>query len=225
LAAKVVGVDVDKAQLLAPLAAKVTAATADPEDAILKADAATAGAKLDAAFTGSRLPMAGPAFIALSQTLPCLLANAWLILLHHPEEMEQVRSDAELLGKAVDELLRLAGLARVVHRQAIAETKVGNLVIESGQLVNLMLEAANHDPEQFPEPDRVNLSRRVTGHFSLGAGQHSCVGAALIRMAVGVATGVLVSNFIPAQQTEPIEWHGGSGFSWPAGVYAMRRAV
>jgi cytochrome P450 len=139
--------------------------------------------------------------------------------------MERVRSDADLLPKAVDELVRLAGLARVVHRQAIAETKVGNLVIESGQRVNLMLEAANHDPEQFPEPDRVNLSRRATGHFTLGAGEHSCVAAALIRMAVGVATGVLVNNFISAQQTEPIEWRGGSGFCWPAGVYALRRTL
>jgi cytochrome P450 len=225
LAAKVVGVDLDKARLLVPLAVKVTASTADPENAILKADAATAGAELDAALTGSRLPMAGPAFIALSQTLPCLLANAWLNLVNHPGEMERMRSDAELLGKAVDELLRLAGLARVVHRQAIGEAKIGNLVIEGGQRVNLMIEAANHDPEQFPEPDRVDLSRRATGHFALGAGEHSCVAAALIRMAVGVATGVLVNKFVPAQQAEPVAWHGGSGFCWPAGVYALRRAV
>jgi len=225
LAAKVVGVEVDKARLLAPLAAKVTASTADPEDAILKADAAIAGAELDKALAGSYLPMAGPAFVALSQTLPCLLAKAWLILLDHPEEMEQVRNDTGLLPKAVEELLRLAGLARVLNSRAIVAVKVGELAIERGQRVNLMLEVANHDPEQFPKPDRVDLSRRATGHFTLGAGEHSCVAAALIRMAMGAATGVLVNKFVPTEQAEPIQWQGGSGFRWPACVYALRRAV
>ena len=125
--------------------------------------------------------------------------------------------------KYADATLRLAGLARVVHREAIADVRLGDLTIERGQRVDLLLEAANHDPEQFAEPDRLNLSRRATGHFALGAGGHSCVAAALIRMAMGVATGVLVEGFIPGEQDDPVEWHGGSGFRWPAAVYAVRR--
>lgn len=223
LAAKVVGIGVDQARRLEPLAARVTASTAAPENVPLKADAAVAGAELDQAFVHSRLPMAGPAFIALSQTLPCLLANAWLILLNHAAEMEQVVANPELLPRAVDELLRLAGLARVVHRQAVADVKLGDISLAQGQRVDLMLEVANYDPEQFPNPERLDLTRRSAGHFALGAGDHSCVAASLIRMAMGVASGVFVENFVPAERTDPGEWLGGSGFRWPAAVYARKR--
>jgi cytochrome P450 len=225
LAARVVNIDADEAARLAPVAAKVTASTANPEDSALKAEAEAAGAELDRAFRDSTLPMTGPAFVALTQTLPCLLAKAWLVLFEYPEEMERLRGDPELLPKAVDELLRLAGLARVVHRQAISQVNVGELRIDRGQRVNLLLEVANHDPEQFAEPERLDLSRRVTGHFALGAGGHSCVAAALIRMAMGVATGVLVERFVPGEQDDPMRWRGGSGFRWPEAVYAVRRAL
>ncbi len=224
LAAKVVGIDAAAAQNLVVLAAKVTAATADPDNSALKTEAAAAGAELDRTFVDSRLPMPGPAFIALSQTLPCLLATAWTILLKQPEEMERMRSNPELMPKAVDELLRLAGLARVLHRRALADVKLGDTFVERGQRVNLMLEIANHDPEQFAHPDRLDLSRRATGHFALGTGEHLCAAAALIRMAVGVATGVFVSRFVSAGKTDSVEWLGGSGFRWPAAVYARRRS-
>ena len=223
LAARVVDIHPDKARDLIPLAARVTASTASPENALLKADAEAAGVELDKAFVNSRLPMAGPAFIALSQTLPCLLANAWMILMNHPEEMEQLRANPELPPKSVDELLRLAGLAHTVHRQAIADVTLGEIVIERGQRVKLLLEIANHDPEQFAEPDRLDLSRRAAGHFALGAGEHSCVAAALIRMAMAISTGVFVAKFAAAERTDPVEWLGGSGFRWPAAVYARRR--
>ena len=209
-------------------AARVTASTADPDNVVLKTDAASAGADLDNAFVNTRLPMAGPAFIALSQTLPCLLANAYMILLNHPEEMERIRANPELVPKAVDELLRLAGLAHTVHRQAVADVKLGEIRIASGQRVQLLLEVANHDFEQFAEPDQMDLSRRASGHFALGAGEHSCVAAALIRMAMGIAIGAFVRKFVAAEKTDPeqtgpIEWLGGSGFRWPAAVYARRR--
>lgn len=223
LAARVVGIDADKARDQIPLAVKVTASTADPDNALLKADAEAAGVELDKAFVNSPLPMAGPAFIALSQTLPCLLANAWLILLNHPEDMERVRANPELLLRAVDELLRLAGLAHTVHRQAMDDVQLGEILIQRGQRVKVLLETANHDPEQFAEPDRLDLSRRATGHFALGAGEHSCVAAALIRMAMGIATGVFVRKFTASERTGPVEWLGGSGFRWPVAVYAMRR--
>jgi cytochrome P450 len=223
LAAKVVGIEVVQARRLEPLAARVTSSTAAPENVALKADASAAGAELDQAFANSRLPMAGPAFIALSQTLPCLLANAWLILLHHPAETEQIAANPELLPRAVDELLRLAGLARVVHRQAIADVKLGETSLVQGQRVDLMLEAANYDSEQFPNPERLDLTRRAAGHFALGAGDHSCVAASLIRMAMGIATGVFVEQFVPGDRSDAVEWLGGSGFRWPAALYARKR--
>jgi len=126
-------------------------------------------------------------------------------------------------------LLRVAGLAQVLHRQAVADVKLGELGIECGQRVNLMVAVANHDPEEFPQPNRLDLSRRNSGHFAMGAGEHSCAAASLIRMATAVATRTFVDKFTPAESPDPIsadpvQWHGGSGFRWPSPVYARMRA-
>ena len=223
LAVRVTGADSANAKRLATLAAKVSAATADPDRADLKTAAGAAGEELDEALKNGTQPMAGPAFVALSQTLPCLLANAWLVLLEHPVELECLRQNMELLPRAVEELLRTAGLVRELHRQAIADVNLGNVSIKSGERVRLMVDVANHDPEQFHEGRRVNFSRRAPVHFALGAGQHSCAAAALLRTATGIATKTFVDHFRPTTQAVPIEWHGGSGFRWPAPVYAQRR--
>jgi cytochrome P450 len=225
LAVRVTGANPADGPRLAALAAQVSASTADPEDAALKGPATAGGEELDQLLRNASQPMAGAAFVALSQTVPCLLANAWLILLNRPCDLERVRTNPEILPRAVEELLRVAGLARILHRQAVADVKIGDLTIRSGQRVRLMLEVANHDPALFPDPHGLDLSRRGSCHFALGVGQHSCAAAALIRMAIGVATKVFVRNFAPTNLPGPVQWHGGSGFRWPAPVYAQRRSL
>lgn len=224
-ALRVTGAAPAEAQRLSALAAKVTAGTARPEDGELKNTAAAAGEELDRALAASPPPMAGATFVALSQTLPCLLANGWLLLVDHPRELEKLRSDAKLLPRAVEEILRLGGLAQVLHRRAIADVMVGDLKIQRGQRVDLMVQVANQDKSQFPAGSFLDFdsSPRHGSHFALGAGHHSCAAAALIRMAVGVATKVFVQFFEPYADADPVEWRGGSGFRWPAKVYAQRR--
>ena len=224
LAVRVTGADPADAQRLAGLAARVSVSTADPDDTALKAPATAAGEELDQLLRNASQPMAGAAFVALSQTLPCLLAKAWLVLLNRPCDLERVRESQEVLPRAVEELLRVAGLARILHRRAIGDVRLGDVTIKAGQHVRLMLEIANHDPALFPDPHGLDLSRRTSCHFALGVGPHSCAAAGLIRMATGVATKVFVSNFVPANLAGPVQWHGGSGFRWPAPVYAVRRA-
>jgi cytochrome P450 len=224
LAVRVTDADPADAQRLAALAAQVTASTADSDNHDLKGPAAIAGQELDEALRNSTQPMAGPAFVAVSQTIPCLLSNAWLTLLSCPSEVDRLNSNPELLPRVIEELLRVAGLAKSVHRRAIADVAIGNVRIERGQLVHLMLAEANHDPSQFPHPYDLDFSRRGYSHLSLGAGSHSCAAAALIRMATGVATKVMVENFEFMATNKSIEWLGGSSFRWPARLYAQRRS-
>ena len=87
----------------------------------------------------------------------------------------------------------------------------------------LMLASANRDPEQFPDPDRLDITRAAAGQIALGAGPHSCVGASLIRMAAAVATGAFVSRFDTAMRGTSIEWRGGSGFRWAASLQVLLR--
>jgi cytochrome P450 len=219
-AAIVTGADAVDRELMADLARQVSAAAAEPNDPVLQSNAAAASAELERHLHGG-MPMRAPAFIALSQTLPCFLANAWLALLRHPSELARLHAEPALLPRAIEELLRYAGLARSLFRRATANVNLGAVGVAEGQRVMLMLASANRDSAQFPEPNRLDVTRRVAGQLALGAGPHSCVGALLIRMAAAVATHAFVQRVAVAEITGPIEWQGGSGFRWPASLYVQ----
>jgi len=207
LAMHVTRADPAASRRLSDLGSRVFAATgAGREDIELRADAAAATAELDRIFETGPIPMGEPAFVALSQTLPRLLASAWLALVRHPDQFAWLRAHPGLLPGAIEELLRYAGIVRRVFRRATANVDIGGVRIE-----------------QFPDPDRLLLSRPVTGHVALGTGRNSCVGAMVIRMAAAVATGALTARFVEVQFDSVGEWRTGSGFCFPASVYVTLR--
>ena len=168
------------------------------------------------------------AFVALSQTLPCLLSSAWLALLQHPEQAGHLRADATLVTQAVGEGLRFAGPARAVFRKALEDVAIGGARMRAGDRIVLMLSAANRDPLRFPDPDRLDLRRAVGGHLAFGAGPHGCAGATLVRMAVGVATSALLGGTaeIALAEGAPVEWIGGFATCAPGTLpVVLRRTV
>jgi cytochrome P450 len=219
LAMLVTGAGAEEHARLSELSTRVFAATgAESKDAALKADAAAATAELERRFDRGPIPMGEPAFVALSQTLPRLLANAWLALVRCPSEFARLRAQPELLPGAIDELLRYAGIVRRVYRRATADIDLGEVRIGSGDLAMLMLGSANRDPDEFPDPDRLDVGRSASHHVALGTGRNSCVGAMLIRMAAAVATGTLTAKFAEASFEGVGEWRTGSGFCFPGSV-------
>jgi cytochrome P450 len=225
LAIMVTGANPGERARLSDLGCRVFAATgAETKDAALRADAAGATAELDAIFEGGPVPMGEPAFVALSQTLPRLLTNAWVALAQRPEEFAHLRACPDLLPNAVDELLRYAGIVRRVYRRSTAQVKLGGITIEEGELAALMLGSANRDPHQFPDPNRLDLSRSVSSHVALGTGRNSCVGAMLIRMAASVATGALAQRFEEASLVSVGKWRMGSGFCFPESAFVTLRS-
>jgi cytochrome P450 len=224
LAMLVTGADPADSRRLADLGDRVFAATgAESTDTALRADAAAATAELERMFETGPIPMGEPAFVALSQTLPRLLANAWLALVRHPDEYARLRAHPDLMPGAIEELLRYAGIVRRVFRRATANVDLGGVCIAEGDLAVLMLASANRDPELFPDPDRLLLTRPVTSHVALGTGRNSCVGAMLIRMAASVATGAFAAKFAEAAFNSVGGWRTGPGFSFPASVYVTLR--
>lgn len=191
---------------LAGLARDTFASAASPDDCGLRSRAEAATAELARTFSSAPAPMHVQAFVALSQTLPCFLANAWLALLRHPAELALLRADPGLMPGALDELLRYAGPARAQFRRAAADVEVGGAAIARGDRVILMLAAANRDPARFPHPDRLDLRRRGARHLAFGAGPHACIGAPLVRMAAAVATGALCGNFTSMELGGAVEW-------------------
>ena len=221
LAVITTGADPLQAERLSALAYQVSieAAAIEPRDVGFKSRVAASNAELESALGSKGLPMAGPAFVALSQTLPCFLANAWLALLQHPAQLARLHAQPDLMPKAIEELLRYAGLVRILFRKATAHIELANVRIASGDRVALLVAVANRDPTKFAEPNRVDVGRHAIAQFSLGGGPHSCVGASLIRMAAAAATAAFTSRFVTAKLSCPVEWRGGFESRWTASIY------
>jgi cytochrome P450 len=190
---------------LLALSREVSDSAAEPLDEALQARASVANAELDRYFSAASIPMAGPVFVALSRTLTCLLANGWLILIERPEALP-AWSPQNPAPKVVDEMLRLAGIPRVLYRRALKDVAIGGLRIAAGERVALMIASANRDPERGP------------AQLSLGFGRHSCVGATLIRMTAAVATTAFIRHFAGARLCGDTLWRGGSGFRWAESI-------
>jgi len=218
----VTGADSKACQRLRPLAAKVSASAAEPQDDELQLQASLANKELERNFETSTIPMAAPTFVALSRTLVCLLANGWLALLRQPDRMAELRAHPDLMPRAIEELLRFACLPQTIFRRASANLELNDFRIASGERVTLMLASANRDPAQFVNPELLDFARRGAGHLSLGLGPHSCVGASLIRMTAAAATRAFVHRFSESELHGAVEWRGGSGFRSPASLYVTK---
>jgi cytochrome P450 len=87
------------------------------------------------------------------------------------------------------------------------DVPVDGRVVGRGDRVFLMLNAANRDPRQFEEPDRLDLERADNRHVAFGHGIHFCLGASLARIEGEIALPALLARF-PAltPRTEAPEW-------------------
>lgn len=133
--------------------------------------------------------------VAGYETTARLIGNAVLALLAHPDQLALLRERPELLSSAVEELMRWDPPAQVTLRVALEDCELGGRPVRRGQLVAGFLAAANRDPEQFPDPERLDLTRSPNHHLSFGHGVHLCVGAPLARMEAQIAVGELVRRF------------------------------
>lgn len=219
LAAWVTNISPVTAESLIGMARVVSAAAADPDNAALKAEAGRINPELISHFDSGPLALRESAFVAISQTIPCLLGNAWLALIKHSKDWTLLHLEPAVLEHAVEELLRYAGLVRALFRTATEDVDLNGTPIRYGDQVILRIIAANRDLERFDAADQLDLRRHAGGHLALGAGLHACVGASLIRMAVQTITGHLVCRFAGASLARAVEWEGGSTFQSPQALW------
>jgi len=225
LAAMATGISRHDAAGLCPRAERVSAAAAEPYDAALRRGAKAANAELRSCFHSGPEPLRDSGFVALSQTLPCILGNAWFALMQHPQEWSLLHQQPGLMEQAIEELLRYAGLVRILIRTATADIDLNGAFIRKGERIILRIIAANRDPERFSNPNQVDVTRRGAGHLTLGYGPHSCVGASLIRMGAVTITQPLLQRFAAANEAQPVVWQGGSGFRSPLSLWVRLSEV
>jgi unspecific monooxygenase len=98
------------------------------------------------------------------------------------------------LAGCVEEMLRFDSALQLFERTATAPIPLGDVVVEPGQKVSVLLGAANRDPAVFDEPDRFRPDRDPNPHLAFGAGVHFCLGAPLARMELVESLGYLLTH-------------------------------
>lgn len=133
--------------------------------------------------------------VAGHETTTNLIGNGTLALLRHPDQLQRLRDNPSLIPNAVEELLRYDSPVQAVYRIATEEMEIGGKQIRPGQLVHLVLGAANRDPAHFPDPDRLDVTRPPGRHAAFGQGPHFCLGSPLACMEAAIAFETLLSRF------------------------------
>jgi len=129
------------------------------------------------------------------ETTTNLIANAMHVLLAHPAELARLRADPEALPGAIEEVLRFESPVQRMGRVAREDLEIAGVRIPAKSRVYLFMGAAHRDPAQFPDPDRLDVTRADVRHFSFGLGAHYCIGAALGRMEAHAALAELLRRF------------------------------
>ena len=145
--------------------------------------------------------------VAGHETAVNLVGNGVLALLQHPAQMALLQNNPALLPTAIEEMVRYDGpVERATMRFAATDIPVaGDLLIERGDAISLILAAADRDPAQFAQPDRFDITREPNRHLGFGQGIHYCLGAPLARLEGQIAINTLLGRYPQIQLAVPIE--------------------
>ncbi len=131
--------------------------------------------------------------VAGHETTVNLISNGTLALLQHPDQLQRLQQDPALITSAVEELLRYTGPVSISdERWATEDIAMYGKIIHKGDIVYASLIAANTDPQQFPDPEALDITRKEHDHLAFGKGIHYCLGAPLARLESQIAFGTLL---------------------------------
>ena len=109
--------------------------------------------------------------------------------------MRRLRENPGLIGTAVEEFLRFESSNQIGNRRLKVDAMLGGEKLAAGTYIHMSIGGANRDPVEFPDPDRLDVSRTPNRHLAFGAGVHACAGMSLARMEGRVAIGKLLARF------------------------------
>jgi cytochrome P450 len=151
--------------------------------------------------------------VAGHETTVNLIGNGVLALLQHPDQLQNLKEDLSLIKPAVEELLRYDGPVETsTERFAREDVAIGGTVVPRGEMVLVVLAAANRDPERFVDPDALDITRADNRHLALDKGIHHCLDAPLARMEGQIAISTLLQRMPNLQlkgTPESLSWRPG----------------
>jgi cytochrome P450 len=140
--------------------------------------------------------------VAGNETTTNLIGNVTHALFEHPDVLREVAADPSRAPALVEEGLRFDSPVQVVFRTTTADTEIRGVRIPKGEYVGVFLGSANRDERHFPDPDRLDLDRDLTGFPGFGFGKHFCLGASLARLEARVAFETLVPELLKLERAE-----------------------
>ncbi len=129
------------------------------------------------------------------ETTTNLIGNGLVALLDHPGEKQRLIEDPALIKTSVEEMLRFESSNQLGNRMTVEPIELGGIALPSGTPVTLCIGAANRDPAQFADPERLDIGRTPNRHLAFGTGAHQCAGMALARLEGAVAISRFLARF------------------------------
>lgn len=146
------------------------------------------------------------------ETTTNLIGNSVDLLLRNPDARRDLAENPELIDTAIEEFLRMESPNQLGNRRAVADTRLGGVAVPAGSYVHLCIAAANRDPTQFPQPDRLDIRRSPNRHLAFGLGIHACAGMSLARMEARIAISKLVKRFATIERSGDLVRGGRARF-------------
>ncbi len=129
------------------------------------------------------------------ETTTNLIGNALVTLLDWPDVRAALIAAPDTMATAVEEFLRYESSNQLSNRMSTMEAEIGGVVFPAGTPVTLCIGAANRDPAQFEDPDRLDVARWPNRHLAFGFGVHQCAGLAVARLEGRIALSRFLARF------------------------------
>lgn len=141
------------------------------------------------------------------ETTTNLIANGTRQLLLNRDQWNLLRDRPELIGQAVEELLRFDGPSRLEARLLVEDVELRGKTLRAGDSVYLVQSAANRDPEVFTDPFTLDITREKNAHVGFGFGVHHCLGNFLARLEGNVVFSAVIERLPDLELDGPETWH------------------
>jgi cytochrome P450 len=129
------------------------------------------------------------------ETTTNLIGNGLVALSGNPAQKSRLIQHPDLIKTAVEEILRFESSNQLGNRMTTEPVELGGTALPAGTPVTLCIGAANRDPQQFADPEHLDIGRTPNRHLAFGTGAHQCAGMALARLEGAIAISLFLARF------------------------------